>query len=1137
LLKTAEKMLKEADVAHSLTDEERAYILYMKYFNVVQLIKKTADYKKQKDYFDSLLGQKNLLKAIDRAEELSSSLKDRYDLIEAEQVAEKLASLDKKSSIDVEDGLEDTKGEDKKSSTEDDSGTVKSDIKKEESVESSKSPTKISPTELYALLQDKETKIVIMDVRTENQFKESHIQHDNCINIPAEIITPGTTVTYISKGLPDQSKTLWYQRGTMDHIILMDWNSTLDKVQPRTTLCTLKDALYKYDSSVIIKSEPLVLEGGYDQWLLYYPQLTTNAHIVRPEKTIVTSSSSTLDFDYPDFDEAFMTTPTPTAPQPQLNNHSTTSTGSHDTFGQSRVVNNLFGQNMTDTEKAAFPKIDRSTKPKPGAQNQATMPSQTTSSSLSSSMSSSSKSSSMYPSINLTPDPKNNLTKVQNKDANLLSSATSSVPASSDTTKLASYSSQLEKEREELERLRRQKEEELNKFEKEKERIAREYEEKLERLAQDEKKLQEMKQDQTKDVANLMRMKKSLESDMKSEQSQGKAEQEYREKELARLQQEEEIKKKRQAEVERLRQERKKKEEEEERIQRSRDEAERQALLMARERAKQEEERKRRELEEAERKAELLRQQEAKAKEEFERIRQEQIKQQEIKHKEEADRARKEELRKAEMERKEQEIKKREEEERIQRLREDQERKEREKKEKELQEKERADQARREAEAKLKRLELSNENTKPKVIPSPNLPTGWEKRLDPQTRRYYYIDHNTATTQWEPPTTPVSQQSGTYTTRLREEPTTPRRGLTRSNSSPNIAKMMTDEDKGPSIPTIDRASKPKPKYVDNIVIVSKKTEILQQPLVRPSPPRRAIHRDLNPIYGNVGRALTGLRNLGNTCYMNSTIQCLNNTSPLITYFLTDSYLYDINRENEMGSHGEVVDEFAVIVKALWSGQYRCITPRDFKFMVGKHQPMFAGHDQQDSQEFLTFLMDGLHEGLNTVKKRPKVPEQDNDNLPDSEAAAIAWKHHKMLHKSVIVELFQGQLKSTLMCLTCRKQSVTFQAFMYLSLPIPSGSRCSLGDCFRQFLREEKMTGSSRWKCPRCKVERDSVKKIDLWKLPGILLIGLNRFVYEGQWRQKISSYVDFPVKNLDLGNYVKAPSYNLYGISVSTSII
>ena len=48
------------------------------------------------------------------------------------------------------------------------------------------------------------------------------------------------------------------------------------------------------------------------------------------------------------------------------------------------------------------------------------------------------------------------------------------------------------------------------------------------------------------------------------------------------------------------------------------------------------------------------------------------------------------------------------------------------------------------------------------------------------------------------------------------------------------------------------------------------------------------------------------------------------------------------------------------------------------------------------------------------------------------------------------------------------------------------------DCFRAFLQPERMTGSCKWKCPQCRVERDAEKKIDIWKLPHILLIGLNR---------------------------------------------
>ncbi|KAK3598059.1 hypothetical protein CHS0354_042432 [Potamilus streckersoni] len=467
------------------------------------------------------------------------------------------------------------------------------------------------------------------------------------------------------------------------------------------------------------------------------------------------------------------------------------------------------------------------------------------------------------------------------------------------------------------------------------------------------------------------------------------------------------------------------------------------------------------------------------------------------------------------------EEKERLEQERLEKERLDKERVQREKEEKEKSEKAQVEKAQLQAEEKLRLLKEERQTSK--TIPSPNLPPGWEKRLDPNTRRYFYINHNSGTTQWEPPfVTPgqVQVSSNTFTTKLKDEPSGLSRyggGLKRSSSSPNIAKLVEEEvrEKKVPLPSVDRSKKP---------------EMRQEPVHIVTP---VLRRDLNPVYGNVGRALTGLRNLGNTCYMNSTIQCLNNTSPLITYFLTDDYLHDFNRD--VGNQVEVVLDFAVVIKALWSGQYRCITPRDFKIIVGKYQPMFAGYEQQDSQEFLTFLLDGLHEGLNKVKKRPNIPELNTENLADNAAAELSWKNHKLMNESIIVELFQGQLKSTLMCLTCKKKSITFQAFMYLSLPIPTNSRCSLQDCLRKFLQEEKMSGSSRWRCPQCKVERDSIKKIDIWKLPRILLIGLNRFVYDGPWRQKISTYVDFPVQGLDLATFTNGPpgrkQYKLYGIS------
>lgn len=115
-----------------------------------------------------------------------------------------------------------------------------------------------------------------------------------------------------------------------------------------------------------------------------------------------------------------------------------------------------------------------------------------------------------------------------------------------------------------------------------------------------------------------------------------------------------------------------------------------------------------------------------------------------------------------------------------------------------------------------------------------------------------------------------------------------------------------------------------------------------------------------------GKGITGLKNLGNSCYMNSIIQCINNTTPLALYFCNGDYHEDVNYNNN-STRGEVAEEVAAVVSALWSGQYRSIACRDLKNVVGQHRSQFQGCEQQDSHEFLTILMDWLHEDLNKVQ--------------------------------------------------------------------------------------------------------------------------------------------------------------------------
>jgi len=290
----------------------------------------------------------------------------------------------------------------------------------------------------------------------------------------------------------------------------------------------------------------------------------------------------------------------------------------------------------------------------------------------------------------------------------------------------------------------------------------------------------------------------------------------------------------------------------------------------------------------------------------------------------------------------------------------------------------------------------------------------------------------------------------------------------------------------------------------------------------------------------VPRGLVGLKNIGNTCFMNSILQCLLNTPLLSDYFMNKSHLREKNPKSRglaeaFGSLLEKVKSHTGTNKSYSGGE----STYDLKSHISRVNSMFSGYEQHDAQEFLKALLEGINDDLSRVVTKPAYKELTADPKKNIQDISDEWFNYMLARdNSIITDLFCGQLLSKTVCNHCGNESLAFDNFWDLALSFnrAGGGSCNLMEMLEQFLKEEEL--EDLFYCEKCKVRRKSKKRFVIWRLPKVLVVQLKRFEYNQWRREKINKSVSFPVKNLNLSQFVKESTdmsvrnanYTLYGI-------
>jgi ubiquitin C-terminal hydrolase len=268
----------------------------------------------------------------------------------------------------------------------------------------------------------------------------------------------------------------------------------------------------------------------------------------------------------------------------------------------------------------------------------------------------------------------------------------------------------------------------------------------------------------------------------------------------------------------------------------------------------------------------------------------------------------------------------------------------------------------------------------------------------------------------------------------------------------------------------------------------------------------------------IKRVGPGFFNEGNSCYLNSTLQCLLYIPALVQVLLheTDAALKNIPR-NQQNQLRPITEIFSSLVKEIWANQNeagrKSILPRGMVSTIRRVGKQFKPFRQEDAHEYLRQLLDTMHE---EVLKANRLKISDG----------------KPAETSFISRVFGGYLCNTLKCSQCGYASKTYNHFLDLSLEIQKGVQ-SLQDAIQQFTKPEQLSHGNEWNCDGCKRRVKATKQMTISEAPPVLAVQLKRFAMSFMSNNKITKHIEFPLQLALPCSKSKNPvQYDLTGVVV-----